>query len=156
MHAPPVPSSPATDRGERIDVRGPRFSATVTTVVLGLALVVQGTLGLLLVALQVAVFAIAAGLGVSRSPWAALFRVARRRVRLGPPPATEDAGPPRFAQACGLVVAGGGLVAMLAGATAVGWTLVAVVLALSTILAATGLCIGCELWIAALRLRGAR
>lgn len=139
----------------RIDVRGPRVSAAMTALILATALVVQGTTGVVLVAVQVAVFATAVTLGVARSPWAVVFRTARRVLDLGPAPATEDAAPPRFAQACGLVVAGAGLVALVAGATTVGWVLVGVVLGLSAVLATTGLCIGCELYVLGLRLRGA-
>ena len=144
----------ATPRPDRIDVRGPRVSAAITTVVLAVALVVQGPVGIALVAVQVAAFATAVALGVQRSPWAFAFRLLRRLADLGPPPATEDPAPPRFAQACGLVVAGAGLVALLAGAAAVGWVLVGTVLALSTVLATSGLCIGCELYVLGLRLQG--
>lgn len=139
--------------GRDVDVRGPRFSAAVTTVVLATALVVQGTVGTLLVALQVVVFAIAVTGGVSRSPWAVLFRTLRDRLDWGPPPAVEDATPPRFAQACGLLVAGTGLVALLAGLSVVGWVAVGVVLALATLLATTGICVGCELWLLGARVR---
>ncbi|MBY5161116.1 DUF4395 family protein [Salsipaludibacter albus] len=159
MHASTVPTTapPAERPGEgRLDVRGQRFSAAVTTVVLAVALVVQGPVGIVLLALQVAVFALAVTRGVARSPWAVLFRVVRGRFALGPPTATEDARPARFAQACGLVVAGAGLAAVLAGATGVGWGLATVVLALAAVLAVTGLCVGCEVYVAALRLRGTR
>lgn len=128
----------------------------MTAVVLAVALVVQGSAGVALVAVQVVVFALAVGLGVQRSPWAAVFRVVRRVADLGPPPALEDAAPPRFAQACGLVVGGAGLVALLAGASLLGWVLVGIVLALATLLATTGLCVGCELYVLGLRLRGVR
>lgn len=144
-------TAPATSR--LVDVRGPRFSAAVTAVVLAIALVVQGSVGTLLVALQVVVFAIAVVGGVARSPWARLFRTVRERLEWGRAPALEDATPPRFAQACGLVVAGTGLVALLVGAPVVGWAAVGVVLALATLLATTGICVGCELWLLGARLR---
>jgi hypothetical protein len=136
-----------------VDVRGPRFGAAITTTVLGTALVVQGTLGAALLAWQVLAFGVASIAGLSWSPYGNLFRLLKRRLDLGPPPATEAEAPPRFAQACGLAVAGAGLVAVVLGATALGWSLVAVVLALSTLLATTGLCVGCELHVLVARLR---
>jgi hypothetical protein len=136
-----------------VDVRGPRFGATVTSVVLGLALVLQGTVGIALVAWQWVAFAISALAGLAWSPYGNLFRVLKRRLDLGPPPATEGEGPPRFAQACGLVVATAALVAFALGATTVGWVAVAVVLVLSVLLASAGLCVGCELYLLGQRLR---
>lgn len=153
--SPPAPPAELRPGGDRIDVRGLRVSAAITASVLAVALVVQGTLGVTLVAIQVAVFAVAVTFGVQRSPWAGVFRTIRRVADLGPAPATEDAAPPRFAQAGGLVVAGAGLAALLAGVTLAGWVLVGVVLGLSTLLATTGLCIGCELYVLGLRLQAA-
>lgn len=152
---PTVTISTVPHHTGQIDVRGPRVSATITATVLATALVVQGPAGMALVGLQVAVFAIAVTFGVARSPWAAAFRALRVVADLGPAPATEDPGPPRFAQACGLVVAGAGLAALVAGATTLGWVLVGIVLGLSTLLAVTGLCVGCELYVLGLRLGGA-
>jgi hypothetical protein len=145
----------ATDEhgGLVIDVRGPRFGAAITTVVLGLALVVQGPVGIGLVAWQWLAFAISTVAGLAWSPYGNLFRVVKRRLELGPPPETEGEGPPRFAQACGLVVASVALVAFALGAATVGWVAVAVVLTLSVLLAATGLCVGCELYLLGQRLR---
>lgn len=141
------------DTATLVDVRGPRFGAAVTTVVLAVALVVQGTVGTVLVAWQVLAFALGGLAGLAWSPYGRLFRLLRRRLDLGPPPATEPEAPPRFAQACGLAVGGAGLVALLLGATTLGWALVGVVLALSTLLATTGLCIGCELYLLGARRR---
>jgi hypothetical protein len=139
--------------GLLIDIRGPRFGAAVTMTVLAVALVVQGPVGAGLVAWQVAVFAIASLAGLAWSPYGTLFRLLKRRLDLGPPPATEPEGPPRFAQLCGLVFAGAGLVALLLGAPTLGWVLVGVVLALSALLALTGVCVGCELYLLGARLR---
>lgn len=141
------------DGGLLIDVRGPRFGAAITMTVLAVALVVQGTAGTVLVAWQVAVFGVSTFAGLAWSPYGNVFRFAKRRFDLGPPPGTEPEGPPRFAQLCGLVFAGAGLIALLAGATVLGWILVGVVLALSTLLAFTGLCVGCELYLVGQRLR---
>ena len=136
-----------------IDVRGPRVGAAITSVVLGTALIVQGPVGTGLVAWQWLAFAIAAFAGLRWSPYGRLFRAAKRRFDLGPPPATEPEGPPRFAQLCGFAVASVGLVLFAVGASTAGWVAVGLVLALSLLLAATGLCIGCELYLIGQRLR---
>jgi hypothetical protein len=138
-------------KGERmIDVRGPRFSAAITTAVLGTALIVQLTW---LVALQAIIFAVATFAGLRWSPYGNLFRLVKRQFDLGPPPAVEPEGPPRFAQLCGFAVTAAALVAFVAGATTVGWILVGLVLALSSLLAVTGICVGCELYLVGQRMR---
>ena len=134
-----------------IDVRGPRFSAAITFVVLAVAFLLRSWE---LLAFQVAVFAVAAIAGLRWSPYGNLFRWLKRRFDLGPPPATEPEAGPRFSQFAGLVFSGGGLVAIAAGAPGVGWALVLVVIALSGLLAATGLCVGCEIYALGQRLRG--
>lgn len=139
--------------GAEIDVRGPRFSAAVTCAVLATAFL--GRLWLV-VAFQVAVFAVAALAGLRWSPYGNVFRVLKRRLRWGPPPAVEPEAGPRFSQLMGLLVAGAGLVAILAGAPVLGWALVLVVVALSGLLALTGICIGCEVHALGVRLLGRR
>lgn len=139
-----------------IDVRGPRFGAALTTAVLATALVIQGPIGIALVAWQFLQFAIAAVGGLRYSPYGNLFRWVKRRFDLGPPPETEPEGPPRFAQACGLAVATAALISFALGATTVGWIFVGLVLALSALLAFTGLCVGCELYLVGQRLRAGR
>ena len=139
--------------GLLIDVRGPRFGAAITTAVLAAALVLQGPAGVALVAWQAVVFAVSALFGLRFSPYGNVFRAIKHRVDLGPPPATEPEGPPRFAQTCGLIFTAAALVAFVAGAGTVGWVLTALVLALSTLLATTGICIGCELYLVGQRLR---
>lgn len=139
-----------------IDVRGPRFGAVITTVVLAVALVLQGPVGIGLVAWQWLAFAIAAIAGLRWSPYGNLFRWLKRRLDLGAPPETEPEAPPRFAQACGLAVATVALAAFALGATTVGWVAVGLVLALSALLALTGICVGCELYLLGQRLRRGR
>jgi len=129
-----------------IDVRGPRFGAAITSLVLATALLVQGRLGVALVAWQWSMFAIAAIGGLRYSVYGNLFRALKRRIDLGPPPATEPEAGPRFAQACGLAVLTVALVALATGAPLVAWGAVAVVLALSLLLASTNVCIGCLLY----------
>lgn len=135
-----------------IDVRGPRFSAAVTCAVLAVAFV-TGWVPLL--AFQVAVFAVAALAGLRWSPYGNAFRFLKRRLDLGPPPATEPAAGPRFSQLMGLLCAGAGLGALVAGYETLGWALVLVVVGLSGLLAVTGLCVGCEMYAMGLRARAA-
>lgn len=150
-----MPQNLVTDADGRlvIDVRGPRFGAAITTVVLANALIVQGPVGIGLVAWQWVAFAISTFAGLAWSPYGRLFRIVKRRLDLGAPPATEPEGPPRFAQACGFVVATVALVAFGTGLIVVGWIAVGVVLTLSLLLAAIGLCVGCELYLVGQRLR---
>ena len=133
-----------------IDVRGPRFSAAITFVVLSVAFLLRSPV---LLAVQVAVFAVAALAGLRWSPYGNLFRLLKRTFDLGPPPATEPEAGPRFSQFAGLLVSGGGLTAIATGAPGLGWALVLVVVGLSGLLAATGLCVGCEMYALGQRLR---
>jgi len=136
-----------------IDVRGPRFGAAITSIVLASALLTQGRIGVALVAWQWSMFAIAAVAGLRYSVYGNLFRFIKRRFDLGPPPETEPEAGPRFAQACGLAVLTVALVALALDATLLAWGSVAVVLALSLLLASTNVCIGCLLYGVISRLR---
>ncbi|MEX2324568.1 MAG: DUF4395 domain-containing protein [Nitriliruptoraceae bacterium] len=148
----------ATDEQGRllIDVRGPRFGAAITTVVLALALIIQGPVGVGLVVWQWFVFAVATFAGLRWSIYGNIFRWLKRRFDMGAPPATELEGPPRFAQLCGFAVTTIALILMLSGASAAGWITVGVVLVLSVLLAFTGVCVGCELYVLGQRLRSAK
>ncbi|NUR28666.1 MAG: DUF4395 domain-containing protein [Catenulispora sp.] len=133
----------------QVDVRGPRFGAAVTTVVL---LVVLATGSGWLLAAQAVVFALGAVAGLRRAPYGLLF--ARLiRPRLGPPSAFEDEAPPRFAQGVGLLFALVGAVGYLAGLPAVGIAATALALAAAFLNAAFGFCLGCEMYLLAVRLR---
>ena len=150
-----MPQNLATDADGRllIDVRGPRFGAAITTVVLATALVVQGPVGIGLVAWQWVMFAISTFAGLAWSPYGQVFRWVKRRFDLGPPPEVEHEGPPRFAQACGFGVATVALALFVSGFVVAGWIAVGVVLTLSMLLAVTGICVGCELYLVGQRLR---
>jgi FtsH-binding integral membrane protein len=126
-----------------IDVRGPRFGAAVTTVVLA-AVLVTGSAWLL--AWQTLAFALGAAGGVARSPYGWLFREAVR-PRLGPPTGFEAPEPPRFAQAVGLVFAGLGLVGYALGPVWLGLAATGAALAAAFLNAAFGYCLGCEMYL---------
>ncbi len=155
-----TPSSPdpsgSTSPGHvdpaRVDPRGLRFAAALTTAVLGSVLLTQS--GWLLGG-QTAVFAVGAFIGLRRSPYAVVFaRLVRPRI--GAPDHTEDARPPKFAQLVGFAFASLGLVAFVAGATTLALVAVGLAFAAAFLNAAFGLCLGCELYLSVLRLKGRR
>jgi hypothetical protein len=124
------------------DPRALRFGAVVTTVVLALVLV-TGSAWLL--AVQALVFA----LGVAhRSPYGMLFRAFVRSA----PEETEDARPPRFAQAVGLVFAVVGLAGYVVGIVPLALVAVAAALLAAFLNAAFGFCLGCEMYLLIRRL----
>jgi Domain of unknown function (DUF4395) len=157
---PVVPMAPtvtamAADSPSRstVDPRGPRFGAAVTTVVLAVALVLMGTTaGTVLVAWQTIVFALGALVGLQAQPYGIVFR-RLIRPRLSPPAELEDAAPPRFAQAVGLIFMVVALVALLAGSTVVATVAVAFALAAAFLNAAFNFCLGCEMYLMWARLR---
>ncbi|MFD9129772.1 DUF4395 domain-containing protein [Kitasatospora sp. NPDC059571] len=126
-----------------IDPRGPRFAAVLTSLVLAAALV---TGSWVLLAVQAAVFAVGAFAGVQHSPYGLLYRTVVR-PRLGPPQETEDARPPRFAQAVGLGFALVGLLGHLTGSTWLATGATACALAAAFLNAAFGYCLGCEMYL---------
>ena len=98
----------------RIDPRGPRFGAAVTSVVLAIALLVPLPGALLAAGLQWLVFAIGAFVGLQHQPWGVLFRRVVR-PRLGPPEELEDPRAPRFAQLVGFGFVSVALIGVLLG-----------------------------------------
>ena len=139
-----------------IDPRGPRFVASLTWVVLAVALLAApSTLTLVLVGVQAVVFAIGAVLGIQRTPYSWVFRTLVR-PRLAPPAELEDPAPPRFAQGVGLGFALVALVGYLAGATLLGSVAVGLALAAAFLNAVFGFCLGCELYLLGRRLAPAR
>jgi hypothetical protein len=131
----------------QLDVRGPRFAATVTTVVL-IAVLLTGS-GWLALA-QTVVFALGA-LNMRWSPYSALFRLAVA-PRLGPPKEFEPAEPVRFAQAVGFAFGAVASVGYLSGVTVLGVVAAALALVAAFLNAAFGLCLGCEAYLLIRRL----
>jgi hypothetical protein len=126
-----------------IDVRGPRFGAAVTSVVLAVTLI-TGSVWLL--AWQTLAFALGAAGGVTRSPYGWVFRKAVR-PRLGPPTEFESPEPPRFAQAVGLAFAAVGLIGWIVGPAWLGSAATACALGAAFLNAAFGYCLGCEMYL---------
>ena len=140
----------------RIDPRGPRFAATLTTLVLAAALLLAPSAATVtLLAVQLVVFAVGAVGGVQRTPYSWLFRTLLR-PRLGKPAGLEDAAPPQFAQAVGLVFAVVALLGYVVGVDLLGAVATGLALAAAFLNAAFGFCLGCEVYLLLQRLRPAR
>ena len=140
----------------QIDPRGPQFNAMLTSVVLALTLITApSTTGIVLLAVQTALFATAVVLGVQRTPAAYLFKTLVR-PRLAAPAHLEDPQPPRFAQGVGLVFAAVGLVGYLSGATLLGAVATGFALAAALLNAVFGFCLGCEMYLLIRRIAPAR
>ena len=134
-----------------IDPRGPRFTASVTLVLLAVALLVPTPVAVAIVALQAVFFLIGVSLGVQRTPTAYAFR-SLVQPRLAPPAQLEDPRPPRFAQGVGLVFTIVALVGFATGALLVAQVAIGVAVAAALLNAVFGLCLGCELYLLGLRL----
>ena len=135
-----------------VDVRGPRFAAWITAVVLAVALVLGSGV---LVAVQAVVFAVGAFAGLRYAPYGVVFRVVVA-PRLGPVREREPEAPPRFAQLVGLLFAGVGAAGYLLGAPVLGAVATGFALVAALLNAATGFCLGCELYLIARRALPAR
>ena len=135
----------------QIDPRGPRFGATVTSLVLIAAIVLISTpVGVVLVAWQTVVFGLGAIVGLHAQPYGALYR-AVVQPRLPRPTELEDAAGPRFAQGVGFVMLALALVCVLVGFTLVATILLSLALAAAFLNAAFGFCLGCEMRVIGLR-----
>ncbi len=141
-------SAPASAPAQ-VDPRGLRFAAALTSVVVAAALVTvepAREVAIVLTAVQTVVFAIAAFLGVRHSPYGRIFgRLVR--PRLAPPAELEDARPPRFAQAVGLVFASVALVALALDLPVLALVALAFALVAALLNAVVGLCLGCEMYL---------
>jgi hypothetical protein len=138
----------STEDIQHIDARGPRFSALLTTIVLGVALATSNPW---LVIFQAVVFAIGAFKGPQHTPYAAVFKKLVKPRLSGETP-TEDVRPPQFAQRVGFgftVVAIAGLLFAPALATVA----VSFALAAAFLNAAFNFCLGCEIYVRIARLR---
>jgi Domain of unknown function (DUF4395) len=144
MTAPSSVGGRAADpRVRAVDVRGPRFSAWVTSVVLAVALLTGSGW---LVAAQAVVFAVGAFAGLRYAPYGVLFRLLVA-PRLGPVREREPEAPPRFAQLVGLLFAVVGALGYLLGSPVTGAVATGLALVAALLNAATGFCLGCELYL---------
>ena len=134
-----------------IDARAPRTNQAIVGT-LSLIAILTGWWGILAaVALQLAI-----GLTFGRRyclPCLLYFEVIQRRLGEGP---IEDSRPPRFANLVGVAFLTAASVAYGAGFSVAGEVLGGIVAALALLAATTGLCVGCEMYRFAARLRGVR
>lgn len=144
-------SGARAEPSQRVDPRGQRFAAALTSFVLLVALVAApSTLTAVLLVLSALSFAVGAGVGPGRTPYAALYRTLVL-PRVGRPRELEPAAPPRFAQGVGLVFAVVALIGVVSGATAVTLLATAAALGAAFLNAAFGFCLGCEMYLLLLR-----
>ncbi len=133
-----------TPPARRIDPRGQRFGAGVSAVALAAAYLVAAPWLAILVGLNLAV---SAAFGTRLFLPGRAWPPVRRLLGLGPPAELEHEYPPRFAQALGATFIGLAAGAFAMGAAPLGWLLVGAVGALQVLLAATGICVGCRLYV---------
>ena len=134
-----------TPPARQIDPRGQRFGAAVSAIVLAGAFLADLPWLALLVGFDLA---ISAAFGTRLFLPGRAWRPVRTVFRIGPPAETEHEYPPRFAQALGATVIGLAGLAFLVGpgGAGIGWLLIGAVIALQTLLAVTGICVGCRLY----------
>ena len=132
-----------------IDARGPRFSATITAIVLATALVTHNVW--VLVA-QGLVFLIGATRGPQFTPYGLLFKnLIKPRLKKEAP--TEDVRPPKFAQSVGLIFALVGIFGAVVDRGLIFTVATAFALAAAFLNAAFNYCLGCEMYLLLVRFR---
>jgi len=155
---PPGSTMPeGSKRREFVDSRGPRFGASITTVVLAVVLITAGVSHLVagwLLFAQTLIFAVGALAGLRYAPYGLIFRHLVR-PRLGPPSKTEPEAPPRFSQGVGMVFAGIGAIGFAAGVPLLGIVFAAFALAAAFLNAAFDYCRGWQMYLLIQRLRPA-
>jgi hypothetical protein len=147
----------SNQNSDQVDVRGPRFAAWVTTVVIVAALLastVSHAAAAVILGLQGVVFAVGAFGGPRRHPYGRVF-AGLLAPRLGPVTDREPVQPLRFAQFVGLLFAAAGTVGFALGWTALGLAATSLALIAAFLNAAFAICLGCQLYPLVVRLRRA-
>jgi Ca2+/Na+ antiporter len=137
-----------TGAPDQVDVRGPRFAAWVTTVVIVATLVVSAfseVAAAVILGLQAVVFAVGAWRGPRQHPYGLIFQ---RLVapRLGPVTEKEPVPPLKFAQLVGLAFAVVGVIGFAAGAPLLGLIATGFALVAAFLNAAFAICLGCQIY----------
>ena len=136
----------------KVDPRGPRFGAVITSTVLAIVLLTTpSTLATALLSVQTLVFALGAFAGLQFHPYGWIFRKFVR-PRIDAPAEMEDSAPLRFAQLVGFLFAVTGLVSLLTGASNVALIAIGFALAAAFLNAAFNICLGCEMYLLGKRL----
>jgi Domain of unknown function (DUF4395) len=141
----------------QVDVRGPRFTAWVTTAVLVAALIVSAVSPIgaaVILAVQSVVFAIGAARGPRQHPYGWVFATLVA-PRLGPVTEREPVPPLKFAQLVGFVFAVAAVIGFAAGVPLLGLIATGFALVATFLNAAFGICLGCQLYPLVARLRRA-
>jgi len=130
-----------------IDARGPRFSATITTIVLATALV---THNVWVLAVQGIVFLIGATFGPQFTPYGLIFKnfIKPALKKIAP---TEDVRPPKFAQSVGLIFALVGIFGAVVDRSLIFAAATGFALAAAFLNAAFNYCLGCEMYLILVR-----
>lgn len=134
-----------------IDPRGPRFGASITSVLLLITVTLaldQATLdaaNYLLLAIAI-LFAIGALFGTGKHPYGIIYR-RFIRPRLNAPKELEDPRPPQFAQAVGLFVVTVGLVLHWAAVPYALAIAAAAAFVAAFLNAAFAFCLGCQIYV---------
>jgi hypothetical protein len=127
-----------------IDPRGHRFGAALSVVLLVAAALLNLPIVVALVGLALGASSLfGTRYSILGRPWPTIRRV----LELGPPKQPEPEFGPRFAQALGFLFLALGFVLLVAGAGPIGWLPVVAVVVLQTLLAVTGYCLGCKLYV---------
>lgn len=135
------------DPRTEVDVRGPRFAASITLVVLAVSLLTLGSaLATVLLVIQTVVFALGAFIGLRAQPYGIIFRTLVQ-PRLAAPTEFEAVAPPRFAALVGFLFTAVALLGLATGLTTVAYVAVSFALAAAFLNAAFGFCLGCEMYL---------
>ena len=140
---------------DQVDVRGPRFAAWVTTVVIVATLVVAGisyASAAVILGLQAVVFAIGAWRGPRQHPYGLIFK-RLAAPRLGPVTEKEPVPPLKFAQLVGFVFAVVGVIGFASGTPLLGLVATGFALVAAFLNAAFGICLGCQIYPLVVRFR---
>lgn len=128
-----------------VDRNSMRFGAGLSAVVLLIAFVFQAEI---IVPLMAVVLGVGSIFGLRKSPLGAIYRATKKALKLGIPVEPEEEPPPRFAMTLGFVVLGLASVLLYAlESDVLGWGFALAVAALQTLLATTGICVGCEIYL---------
>jgi len=129
----------------KLDPRGVRFTAAITSVILAVGLV-TGSWRVL--AVQTALFALCAFVGMGLNPWGALYRsTVAPRLRPVPEEEREDPAPVRFSQGVGFAFALVATIGYAAGWTSLGLVANAFALIAALLNAVFGYCLGCQMYL---------
>jgi hypothetical protein len=130
-----------------IDARGPRYSASLTTIVLSAALITESNL---IIGFQFAVFLSAVLFGLRRSIYGLLYRNLIQPRLSGPVPSEYESAP-RFAQLIGALFALTALIGGLAGNSTLFLIATGFALSAAFLNAAFGFCLGCQIYLRLVR-----